>query len=104
MRAGSTTHLSNASNGRIDRFIDTLDHIKFTARQDESLTALFAERTEGFVKIEVWDLAEPVLQVRENLVGRWLILGAILGCVGGILFVLYKSAMDAYVGVEGKET
>lgn len=69
------------------------------------LTALsdFAERTEGFRSVEVWDLTEPYLPERPNLVGRWLILGAVLGLAGGILFALYRCAMDAYVGCGSAE-
>ena len=78
-------------------------------RSEEIRTAVlgalsdFAVRTEGFRTIETWDLVPPYLPERENLVGRWLILGAFLGCVAGVLFLLYRSAMDAYVGCGREE-
>jgi len=60
----------------------------------------FAERTEGFRGVESWDLVDAYPVEHANHVGRWLILGAVLGLIFGVLFVLYRSAMDAYVGTD----
>ncbi len=102
----AATFIPTMSDIRMIRiYIDAETPERSTRIRSALLDALsdFALRTEGFCGVESWDLTEPCLTERENLVGRWLILGSVVGAIGGILFTLYRCAMDAYVGSGSEE-
>ena len=61
---------------------------------------LFAQRTDGFERIEVWDTNDTEVIEEDFLLGRNLVCGAIVGLVTAALWLCHKHAMDDSVYLE----
>lgn len=60
----------------------------------------FAEQTDGFTSIEVYD-QKPTYVVENNIyLLRWFVFGGIVGLIIGVLYLLYENALDDSMYVE----
>lgn len=66
----------------------------------EQAVIRFAENTEGFRSIEVYDRIDTYVVEKKAHLMRWFVFGAVVGGVVGLLYLLYENALDDSMYVE----